>query len=80
MSAASQTEQMDAEGLGPKLLLTPSGDPQKFPKKQTVGTVTASHKMLIPCKHKTGLFRSLLFSFQGIPFSFERISLLSQGF
>ena len=35
------TEQMDAEGLGRKLLLTPSGDPEK----QTVGTVSASHKM-----------------------------------
>ena len=40
------TEQMDAEGLGRKLLLTPSGDPRKAPEKQTVGTVTASHKML----------------------------------
>ena len=37
---------MDAEGLGRKLLLTPSGDPRKAPEKQTVGTVTASHKML----------------------------------
>ena len=41
-----KTEQMDAEGLGRKLLLTPSGDPRRTPKKQTVGTVTASHKML----------------------------------
>ena len=37
---------MDAEGLGRKLLLTPSGEPRRTPEKQTVGTVTASHKML----------------------------------
>ena len=39
---------MDAEGLGRKLRLTPllSGDPRRSPKKQTAGTVTASHKML----------------------------------
>ena len=37
---------MDAEGLGRKLLLTRSGDPCRAPEKQTVGTVTASHKML----------------------------------
>ena len=38
---------MDAEGLGRGLLLTPLGTPPpKVPKKQTVGTVTASHKML----------------------------------
>ena len=37
---------MDAEGLGRKLLLTPSGDPRRPPEKQTKGTVTASHKML----------------------------------
>ena len=37
---------MDAEGLGRKLLLTPSGDPRKPPEKQTVGTVTASNDML----------------------------------
>ena len=38
---------MDAEGLGRKLLLlTLPGDPRKTPEKQTVGTVTASHKML----------------------------------
>ena len=37
---------MDAEGLGRKLLLTPSGDPHKGPEKQTMGSVTASHKML----------------------------------
>ena len=37
---------MDAEGLGRKLLLTPSGDPRRTPEKQTVGTVSASHKML----------------------------------
>ena len=40
------TEPMDAEGLGRRLLLTPFGDPPKVPEKQTVGTVTASHKML----------------------------------
>ena len=40
------TEQMDTEGLGRKLLLTPSGDPRRAPEKQTVGTVTTSHKML----------------------------------
>ena len=37
---------MDAEGLGRKLLLTPSGDLRRAPEKQTMGTVTASHKML----------------------------------
>ena len=37
---------MAAEGLGRGLLLTPLGTPPKVPKKQTVGTVTASHKML----------------------------------
>ena len=30
------TEQMDAEGLGRKLLLTPSGHPHRTPEKQTV--------------------------------------------
>ena len=40
------TEQMDAEGLGRKLLLTRSGDPRRTPEKQTAGTVTASHKIL----------------------------------
>ena len=40
------TEQMDAEGLGCKLQLTPSGDPRRAPEKQTVGTVTTSQKML----------------------------------
>ena len=40
------TEQMDAEGLGRRLLLTPLGTPPKVPEKQTVGTVTASHKLL----------------------------------
>ena len=40
------TEQMDAEGLGRRLLLTPSSDPRRAPEKQTVGTVTASQKML----------------------------------
>ena len=37
---------MDAEGLGRNLLLPPFGDPRRAPEKQTVGTVTASHKML----------------------------------
>ena len=37
---------MDSEGLGRKLLLTPSGDPSRAPEKQTVGTVIASRKML----------------------------------
>ena len=36
---------MDTEGLGRKLLLTPSRDPRRTPEKQTVGTVTASQKM-----------------------------------
>ena len=40
------TEQMDAEGLGRKLLLTPSGDPRGTPEMQTVSAVTASPKML----------------------------------
>ena len=44
---SSNIEQMDAEDLGRKLLLTPSSEPLRSPKKQTVGTVTASHKMLI---------------------------------
>ena len=37
---------MDAEGLGRKLLLTPSGDPRRTPEKQSVVTVTAFQKML----------------------------------
>ena len=36
---------MDAEGLGRKLLLAPSGDRRRAPEKQTVGTVI-SHKRL----------------------------------
>ena len=44
--AQIKTEQMDAEGLGRKLLLTPSGDPRRAPEKQTVGAVTKSRKML----------------------------------
>ena len=46
---------MDAEVLGRKLLLTPSGDPRRTPEKQTVGTVTASQNMLSLRKH----FRAL---------------------
>ena len=42
----TRTKQMDAEGLGRKLLLNPTGNPRENPEKQTVGTVTASHKML----------------------------------
>ena len=45
-TAILYTEQMDAEGLGRGLLLTPLGTPPKVPKKQTAGTVTASHNML----------------------------------
>ena len=37
---------MDAEDLGRKLLLTLSWGRPENPEKQTVGTVTASHKML----------------------------------
>ena len=37
---------MDAEGLGRKLLLDPPATPGEPHEKQTVGTVTASHKML----------------------------------
>ena len=37
---------MDAEGLGRKLLLTPSGNPRGAPEKEALGTVTASHQML----------------------------------
>ena len=37
---------MDAEGVGRKLLLTPSSDPRRTPEKQTVGSVATSHKML----------------------------------
>ena len=39
-------EQMDAEGLGRKLLLAPSDDRRRTPEKRTVGSVTASQKML----------------------------------
>ena len=46
---------MDAEGLGRKLLLTPSGDPRRGPQKQTGGIVTASHKMLAPQALSTSL-------------------------
>ena len=43
-------------GFGSRTGADPSwGTPPKVPKKQTVGTVTASHKMLTPCKH----FRAL---------------------
>ena len=37
---------MDAEGLGRKLLLTPPATPGEPRGKQTVGTVTASLKLL----------------------------------
>ena len=40
------TEQVDAEGLGRKLLLTLLVTPRRAPEKQTIGTATASHKML----------------------------------
>ena len=40
------TEQMDAEGLGRKLLLNPSGDHRRTAEKPTVGTVPASQKKL----------------------------------
>ena len=40
------TEQMDAKGLGRKLLLNPSGDPRRAPEKQTVGAVRTSYTML----------------------------------
>ena len=40
------TEQMDAEGLGRKLPLTPLWRPRRAPEKQTVGAVSTSHKML----------------------------------
>ena len=33
-------------GFGLRTVWTPSGDPRRAPEKQTVGTVTASHKML----------------------------------
>ena len=39
---------MDVEGLGRKLLLTPSRDPHRTPEKQAVGTVTASLKIAKP--------------------------------
>ena len=39
---------MDAEGLGRKLLLTPSGDPRRAPERQTLSAVTSSHKMRYP--------------------------------
>ena len=47
------TEQMDAEGLGHKLLLTPTGDPRRDPEKPTVGTVTTSHTA---CSHHASTF------------------------
>ena len=47
--------------MGRKLLLTLSGDPRRAPEKQTMATVTASHKMLSPCKY----FRAL--SIGGVP-------------
>ena len=33
-------------GFGSQTASDPSGDPPKVPEKQTVGTVTASHKLL----------------------------------
>ena len=39
------TEQMDAEGLGRKLLLTPPRRPLTTSEEETLGAVTASHKM-----------------------------------
>ena len=33
-------------GFGSQTAADPSGDPPKVPEKQTVGTVTASHRML----------------------------------
>ena len=45
-SPGISAEQMDAEGLGRKLLLTPLATHNKMPEKQTVGTLPASHKML----------------------------------
>ena len=48
MNGNFYTEQMDMEGLGCKLLLAPSSDPSRTSEKQTVGTVTTSHKMLTP--------------------------------
>ena len=36
---------MDAHGLGRKLLLTPLGNPQETPEKQTVGTVTTGAEL-----------------------------------
>ena len=46
MTTVFYTEQMDAEDLGRKLLLTPFGDPCRTPEMQIVGTVTASRNML----------------------------------
>ena len=37
---------MGRGGFGSRTAADPSGDPPKVPKKQTVGTVTASHKVL----------------------------------
>ena len=42
----ARTEQMDAEGLGRKLLLTLSGDPCRAPENQTMGAATVSHRRL----------------------------------
>ena len=49
---------MDAEGLGRKLLLTPSGDPRRAPEKQIVGDSQnanpASTFELSQCQHCKG--------------------------
>ena len=63
---------MDAEGLGRKLLLIPSGDPHRSPEKQTAGTVAASHQMLSPCKHFRHL--SMLALQRGAAWAEERLS------
>ena len=46
---------MDTEGLGRKLLVTPLATPGEPHEKQTVGTVTASHKMLTLQVHSSSL-------------------------
>ena len=61
--SADPPKQMDEEGLGRKLLLTPSDDPRRAPENQTAGTVgisqhanPASTFELSQCRHcKQGL-------------------------